>query len=257
MTDTTAELPPKNHNNPPSEVDFLDENLRKRHAQAMKAADGHLDIIAKIPEALTKENEAKYITDLVALMQNLVKEVERRRKQEKDPFLRQGDYVDSFFGDIKKRLQAGIDGASAKLGAYLKQKAKAEQEERDAIAKLLAERAEAAADKLQAPEPDQTKEERNEAVQKVIHTVEAAKVAQSIAAAPVATMTRAQGSIAGAGLVNKWVGTVKDVDQLDLTKLRPYLPPKELQAALDRAVKAGCRQCNGAEIKEVLDVKVK
>lgn len=261
MSDNATAPAPKGHNNPPSDTEILSDNLTLRHVHAMRAAEGHLEIVANIPDHFTQENEASFTSDLIKLMQNLSKEMERRRKDEKEPFLRQGQFVDSFFGEYVTKLAAGIAKAKAPLDDWMKRKADAEQAERDATARLLQEQRDAALRAAVAPEAaggaEKTPAERAEAVEKVSSLNQQVKVAESIAAAPITTMAKTTGRASAAALDEKWIGTITDVDQLELVKLRPFLPLAELQKAVDRYVRQGGRQLAGAEIKKVVNVKVK
>lgn len=263
LSDTTPALPPKNHNNPPSDIEMLGETLTLKFVHLMRPCDDKLEIAKKMPGKFTDENEAAYTIDFIKESVGLQKTLERARKQEKDPFLRQGQYVDTFFGEYTDKLQTVIDKAQASLNEWLQRKAKAEQEARDADAKMLREQKEAAftaaADFAPARAEDgyETTAERAQAVEKAIEISQQARVAEAIAAAPLTSMARSVSDTGSAKLATKWVGKIADVEQLDLHKLRPYLTLPELQKALDRFVKAGGRSCDGADIKETLEAKVK
>lgn len=234
MADTNNQVPapaPKNHNNPPSDVEILAERLTVKNVYVMRAAEEHIEIANQMPDHFNEEVEAKYTSDLIKLMENCKKELERRREAEKDPYLRQGQYVDYFFSEYKNKLDAAITKARAALGDWLKRKADAEQKERDDQARLAKE--------LQ------------------VDAGTAVKMAQAIAAAPVMATTHTKGTASAAALKGKWVGTIKDTQQLDLTKLRPFFLASELQSAVDRFVKQGGRALDGAEIKEIFEAKVK
>lgn len=250
---STAQLPPAGHNKPPSDVEILGEQLTLRHVQAMRAAETHLAVVAQMPDHFTDENEATYTSDLMKLMQNLVKELERRRKEEKDPYLRQGQYVDSFFGEFSDKLQAGIKKAEALMTDWLKRKADAEQAARAADAKMIREQQEAALKVAVAAAGI----ERPAAVNHAVELTQQVKVADAIAAAPIASMAASTGKVSRAALATKWVGEITDIDQLELIKLRPYIARAALQDALDRYVRQGGRQCEGAKITETMQAKVK
>jgi hypothetical protein len=262
MVDLSKEMPPKNHNNPPSETEWLGENLTLRHVQAIRAAEAHCDIVNNMPDHFTDESEASYTSDLIKLMGNLGKELERRRKEEKEPFLRQGQFVDSFFGEIfdkdakgnlSGKLGSAIKKASLPLQDWLDRKARIEREERERVAKDLIAQQEAVLQRAVVTPVEQ----RAAVIEEVADANQAVKVATSIASAPLNSMAKTTGKGSAAALKTIWVGTIKDVDQLDIAKLRAYLPLTELQKAVDRYVKQGGRQLDGCEIKEVTDVKVK
>lgn len=245
---TQRDLPPKNHNNPPSEVEMLGETLTLKYVHSMRSAEGHIAMAKNIPDHFEIESDAVWTTDFIKLMQNSAKHFENLRKEEKEPYLRQGQYVDTFFGEYIKNLEAAIAKAKIPLDDWLKRKADAERAEREADAKLLQERATDIVTQANAG---------TTSVEHAVEAVQEAAIAKSIAALPTTGMARTSGKASSAGLNTKWVGIVTNVEQLDLTKLRPYLSLTELQRALDRAVKAGLRQCNGADISEAVSVKVK
>lgn len=258
LTENNATLPPKNHNNPPSELEMLGESLIIRNVQIIRAAEAHAAIVSHIPDHFTKENEAQYITGHISLMQNCQKELERRRKDEKAPYLAACDTVDSFFNDKKNELQVAIGKAKAPLDDWLKRKADAEKEAREREAALLRrEQEEALQRAIDARTANQPREESQAIVEHAITMTNVSKIADTLAAAPITTMARTTSATAKSGLVSSWVGTITDIDTLELQKLRPYISAAELQAALNRYVKQGGRQLEGALIKEVIETKVK
>lgn len=255
LSDIAArELPPKSHNNPPSDSEILGEQLTLKHVHAIRSAQADIAISEQIPDHFTAENEATYTTDLIKKMQNLTKEIERRRKEEKEPFLRQGQYVDSFFSELTDGLAAAIAKAKKPLDDWLRRKADAERVEREQIAKDIREQQEAALKTAVAAQS----EDRPEAVDRAVEFTQQVKVADAIAAAPVTTMAKTIGKSGSAAKLNmKWVGEIRDVDVLDLNKLRPYIARAELDKALDRYVKQGGRQCEGATILEIIETNVR
>jgi hypothetical protein len=250
------QIAPKNHNNPPSELEFLEENINNRHKHAIEAAEGHIAIANQMPDHFMAQSEADYTTDFIKLMGNLQKELERRRKEEKEPFLRQGDFVDNFFNGVKGKLQAAIDRAAKPLQDWLQRKADEEKAKREADFKLLQEQ-QAAAMKAASEQSVEQPQERADAIQKAIDISQQTRVAESIAAAPITSMARSTGKTASAALKEEWVGTITDIDQLELIKLRPYISRAALDDAVKRYVKQGGRELAGAEIKKIMVPKVK
>lgn len=253
-TISSSHLPEKNHNNPPSDVEWLEENLTLRHVHAIRAAEGHIEIAANIPEIFTQENEAKYTADFIKLMENCSKELERRREEEKNPFLRQGQCVDEFFKKLKNGLDESIKKAKIPLYAWIIKKATEEKQAREADARILIEQQQAAVKAAVSTTGEISSEN---AVQNVVEIAQQVKIAESLAAAPFKTLASTSGRVADARLATKWVGTIKNVEELELVKLRPYIAIAELQKALDRYVRNGGRDCLGAEITEVTGVSVK
>lgn len=248
LSTTKTELPPKNHNNPPSDIEMLGETLTLKHVHLMRAAESHAAIASQMPDHFTEESEAVYTVDFIKLMQNCIKELERRREEEKEPFLRQGQYVDGFFREYRTLVENAISKASNLLTDWLRRKADKEREEREADAKMLLERANATLQQANAGK---------ETVENAVEAVQVATIAQSLAAAPIATLSSSTGKAARAGLTSKWSGTIKDIDKLDIIKLKPYIAVAELEKALARFIKQGGRQCEGCAIGEMMESKVK
>ena len=128
MTDIS--LPPKSHNNPPSDIEILEDQLALRHVSLMRDADAKNKLAAKIPEVFTAQNEADFVSDFIKEISALQKSLESARKEEKEPFLRQGQFVDKFFGDYIKGLDADIEKAKTPLTVWLKKCAAEEQARR-------------------------------------------------------------------------------------------------------------------------------
>jgi hypothetical protein len=258
LAEFTAEVAPRNHNNPPSDLQYLEDNLTLRHVALIRQAEDHIKFVANIPAEFSEQNEADFTSDFIKKVQQCQKELERNRKEEKEPFLRQGQFVDTFFMDIGKKLGAVIERANTPLKTFLMKRAQAEQARRDA--EVLAMRKEqeeamrAAAQVNRAAVPVQ---EVTAIIDHAITMTQVAKTAEAVAAAPIQSMAKSAGKVGATMLKPEWVGTIKDVEALDLHKLRPYIPAGELQKALDRFVKQGGRACEGAEIKEVMGVKTR
>lgn len=260
MTDLTSmhELPPKNHNNPPSELELLKDRLELKHLIVIKKADEQIKFVAeKIPAVFNDDAEASFTADYIKMMRESQRILEKERKDEKEPFLRQGQFVDSFFKDINLQLEQAISRATAPLNDYLQRKANAEKLEREreaAAMKALAESAVKEATQIPQGIP------LHEAVAVIERASDMAAVSASadkLAAVPVSTMASAAGKFSSAGLVETWVGTIKNKAELDLNALRPYIKDDALQVALNAFIKFGGRELAGAEIKKVMGTKIK
>lgn len=243
-----VDLPPKNHNNPPSEIEMLGEELTIKHVALIREAESFVDTVKMMPASFAEQLDADFTSDLIKKMKVSNKSFERLRKAEKEPFLRKGQYVDSFFGEIQDKLESAERIAQKPLTEFLLKSAQAEQEKRKHDAAVLHDQA---ADAI-ASEPATPSE-----VKFVEQIASAAQVADRVAAAPVATMAAAQGQISKAALIETWKGIVTDRGQLDLNALRPYFKDDALQYALDSFVKFGGRSLQGAKIEKIMESVVK
>lgn len=246
------------HNNPPSDAEWLAENLTLKYVNHLRAYEEHADIVGRMPGEFTEESEAAYTADLIKMMKNGTKEIERLRKTEKEPFLRQGQLVDSFFKEYTDKLDQAIERANRPLNDWLQRKAEAErqQRERDAAA-LREEQMRALKEAANMDSSTLTQEERAKIVDHAVTMTAVANTAEAIAKAPLNAMARTEGKGSSAALAKKWIGTIKDINSLDLMTLRQFISASALQEALDRYVRQGGRKLEGAEIKEIIDVKVK
>lgn len=244
---TDLQLAPKNHNSPPSELELLEQDLTLRHVHLMRDAEARAKLAQNIPEIFTEQNEADFTTDFIKEVTVLQKSLDSARKEEKEPFLRQGQMVDGFFGSYIKSLDESIERAKLPLTAWLKKQAAEEQKRRDAEAARLREEAAKAVQNI-VTEQD---------MEKAVQAREESIIANKVAAVPMQTMAAATGKYSKAGLKKEWVGTITDIGKVDLEKLRAYIKPEALQVALNAYVKMGGRDCAGCVIEETVKVGVR
>jgi len=247
---STPELPPKSHNNPPSDLEILEDRLAIRHVSLIRDVDAKNNLATKIPAVFTEQGDATFVSDFIKEIYELQKSLKSTHKEEKEPFLRQGQLVDEFFNSRIKSLADSILKASAPLEAWLRKCAAEEQARRDAEATRLRKEQESAI--IQAAQKP-----TEESVANVAVAVEAAHVAQQVAAAPVVSMAAATGKYSRAALKEDWVGEIKVLGDVDLEKLRAYIKPEALQVALNAYVKMGGRECKGCVIEKKAKVGVK
>lgn len=254
MTELPAqELPPKNHNSPPSELEILKENLTLRHVHLMRDAEGKNKLADKIPAIFTAQNEADFVSDYIAEIGQIQKSLETARKEEKEPFLRHGQTVDDFFKEYKDKLEDSAVKAKIPLTVWLKKCAAEEQARRDAEAAKLREAAVAAVQQMgmAAVQNIATPDD----IAKAAQAQDAAIMADKVASAPVVSMAVATGKYSSARLKEEWVGTIADISQIDLEKLRAYIKPEAIQVALNAYVKMGGRDVKGCVIQKEVKVK--
>lgn len=256
MANLAEVLPPKSHNNPPTELEYLKGNLEIRHLSLIQEADKHVALAKNIPQEFTEDNEANFATDYIKQVKVCQKDLESTRKLEKEPFLRQGQFIDSFFKDIGDNLEVALSRAHVPLSAYLQRKAKAEQVTREAEAKAMQAEAQKALEELQN-QPQVSKETTNKAIEHLVTMQNVAAIADKAAAAPMVTFASSEGKYSKATLTKKWVGTLMNKGDLDLEKLRPYIKDEALQVAINAYVKFGGRDLAGAKIEEIIDTQVK
>lgn len=253
MTVLPAPAPAIGHNKPPTELEMLQCNIELRHIQIMQEADRHIALVARCPAHFESDLDANFVSDVIKKIQVCQKTLERARKEEKEPFLRQGKFVDSFFAELHARLAAAIDKANAPLNTYLRAKAESERQIRERESQAMQKEQEAALSAVRAAPPVEVKQ----AVEHLNTVTTVAAIAEKEAAAPVSTMARAEGRHSHAALQEVWSGAITNIDTLDLHALRHFISRNALQEAVDRFVKNGGRQLEGTKIMSALETRVK
>lgn len=202
-----------------------------------------------LPNVAEDDEDLALITAAAGKIIKAAREIEAKRKAEKQPFQDGGEMVDDFF---KHDLNARLSSRKAKLEtvstAYQRKKAKREQAERDRIAAEAVAKA-AAAEKT------------------VIETVKAGDVAgataavteskslaafaakaSTAAAAPTSELGQVKTSAGTAALVDNWTFSDMDMNTIDLEALRPHLTQGAVEAAVRSYIKSGRREIKGAII---------
>ena len=110
------------HNNPPSDAELFQERITDLENRIKGAC-----------EAEVREDNAGHIRDMIGLAAALAKEIEAKRKAEKQPVLDQGKAIDATYTPLKQAAERAADPLKAKLQAFLKdQQRKADEARREA-----------------------------------------------------------------------------------------------------------------------------
>lgn len=245
------------HNKPPSDIDILGESLTLRYISLIRQAEDHIEFVKNIPSQFHVQEEADFVSDFIKKVQTCFKSLEKARTEEKEPFLRQGQFVDDFFKKLKNKLQEVETKAIGPLNMWLAEQARQERAQREQEAEQLKREQEAAMKVVMETPSDTHENSLREIFDHAITMTEVARAAENIATAPLESMAAAKGKFSAAGLKKVWRGEIRNAADLDLNKLRPHFTLPELQKVLDRFVKAGGRQCEGAVITESMETKVK
>ncbi len=226
-------LAPRDHNNPP----FL-EILAEKHAGIAVKVQAIAERANKAPRTIESDADFETVGTLIVDARNLFKSVDKERETEKEPFLRGGREVDSFFKVHTDRLNR-IGEAFRKLAdAYTRQKAEEERRRLAAEAEKARLESERQAEiARRAAEANRTKTaEKHEA--KAEDAQRAAKEAQAAAAAPAAEHVRTRmdtGVLATAKA--EWAFEVQDYQKIPLDQLRPYIKLEHIDMAIRGFVK--------------------
>lgn len=198
--------------------------------------------------AITDEALAKRASDFLGQIDSWKKHVETKFEAEKEPWRVGGRIVDTFFNELRARLNRADSAVRDKLSLYLRQKADRERQARldaEAAARESAEaiRKQAAAAE-QAAQPQQASDLKIAA--SALET--RADEHKAAAAAPVHRVGIVRGDLGTTSqLRDNWVAEGLDRATLDLEKLRPYFRNADLEYAVKEAIKKGTRPAADAD----------
>lgn len=268
------------HNQPP-----LVERLARDHDRLVKRQKELIEAAKRVPSDLNDE-DAQKMTRFIKQIQNHGKDIEQSRVEEKDPFLRGGQAVDKWFGDMRRQMDALAKSCKDSLAKYQKaveaarqaeikrQQAEARRREEEARrAEEEARRAQEAAaakqreiERKQREEADaeerarleterqarlREEEQARQAARELQHRQQVEQVRQKQAeaerSAAAAPMKTAVGT---AKLKSRWVCREWDRGTVDLEALRHYFTQTAIDAAVRSYVAKGGRHLAGATIVE-------
>jgi hypothetical protein len=126
-------------------ADLVIEHVNELHDDAAKLRQRADDLNGGADRCeVTDDDTAAKATDLVKMIQALLKKTEDQRTDAKKPFLDAGKKIDGIYNPIKTVAESAKRAVEAKLSAYVKQKRDAEEAERRRLAEEARKTAEAA-----------------------------------------------------------------------------------------------------------------
>lgn len=191
--------------------------------------------------AIESQEQAEKANDFLAGARKLFKEVDDRRKVEKQPHLDAGKTIDSDFGRLKDLIEKAVAWVKTPLAAYMQEQERiAAQKRAEAEAKARAE-AEAAAEAVRQAEA------RNDLVG-AAEAEEAAKAAEKAAKAAEKIKGGQVGSATGGGRTAA-LRTVRHAEIANInTAFLTYRAHPEIAETLVRLANADLRSAKGADI---------
>lgn len=276
----SAQAPaPIGHNMPDDDIDYAKpviDRLDKDLGHLIKDIEGLEAELSKLPAAIDSDETQGTIEDVIGKARDKLKAMVPTFEAEKRPYLIGGRAVDNWFKRLRERLEAASAAPIAVSNAWTLAKAErervaraaAEAAAREAEAKVRREReeaekaardaAEAAARKRNADTKaaaDEAARIAQEAADKLRAEEQAAMRATDDATEAAQARSADMARTRHAGGRMNTVAQVPDVRiidpaKLDLEKLRPYIKPDHLQAALDAFAKFTNYkgECEGAYI---------
>lgn len=238
------------HNNPPSDLEIVTYRLAEREEEINAALTS---IKSKpLPEVIEDELAAGEVTERIKNLGHVKRGVADAHKEVKAPYLECGRAVDAWKNRIESLIDAERKLAEKPLNAYLSRKAEEERQRQLEIARQQREQAERLAAEAAAHQQAQINDVASELLDAAVKSESTAeRIEQNVIHARPADLVKAR-STTGAISSQKvaWVGRIISLRGIDLEVLRPYFTEEAVQKALNAFIKAGGRECGGAEIKE-------
>ena len=248
---------PLGHNNPPSDMEILQERMIESSGPLMEKIEVTLDAAREMPRVINDDELAGAFADRIKEITGLIKTLESTRVAEKEPYLALTRAVDGHFKVPSSKLETAKKWLNEPLTAYQQRKATEERIRRENEAAALRKKADddaAAAAELEKSNPVAA---GIGMAQAVVTEQQAQHVQQSVTV-KASELTNSRGnSGALASLRTRVVGEVVSRQMLDLNALRPYFTEDSLQKALNAAISAGVREVAGARIFEKTDTVVR
>ena len=224
------------HNNGPV---FNTEVVDAFAAEASEIADAASEW-AKV--AIGNETKAGELKDFLDTARAKLKEIEDRRKVEKQPFLDAGRDVDTAFNRVKDIIEKAGKLAKAPLEAYLKEQQRIAEERRRA-------EQEAARKAAEEAERERMIAERNRNAAAIIEAEEKAKVAAEAAKAAEAPARAQVSSATGTGSNRTGLRTHRSAQITNINQaMLHYRGHADLAECITRLANADIRAAKGAKI---------
>lgn len=234
------------HNRPP-----IIEVLSDTQAALLGEVEALARLAGGAPTEVQGEADLDTMGKLVRAAADLWKRADAARAAEKEPYLVGGREVDGFFKTPLDRLDRIKKVMTDRASIYQRKVAEEKRVRAEAEAKRLRDEA-AARDKAAETALDEGLTARAGInADQAKYARQHAEAAEATAAAPVAELTRTvtqSGILAGAK--SAWTFEITNVSEIPLEKLRLYIKPEAIEAAIKAAVKMGVRDLAGVRIFE-------
>lgn len=241
---TGEQVPSIGHNKPPSVAEAIGEGLSERLAPIIKSVGELVARASKLPAKVRGDNHAISVGEWLKDVRTLAKDIESKRVDEKDEYIKAGRAVDGWFKALVKRLEDVQAPVSASLDAWAEAKEAAERRKAEAEAERLA--AEAKRLEKIASRRKATEEDVMAAADVTSHAADASERAEASSA----DLVRTRSETATITVRKWWEGKLDDRAKLDLEQLRQHIAESALQSAINAFVRAGGRELTGATIEE-------
>lgn len=238
---------PNDHNNPPPLPEILAEN----HAGLTKDVEALAGRANAAPKKVKNDSDLDAVGVVIKDAKDLTKRVNTIRTGEKEPHLKAGREIDSFFNALRDRLEKVASVLNERATEYQRMKLAEQRRKDEEIARKAREAEQAANEKARKAE-----EEGKAAVAARAETraeIEADKAADAerraeASNADIARQRMASGGTAGVRTTQKV--RIVSIADLNLGPLGPYID----REAVQKAANAWLRVTKGAETMPGLEV---
>ena len=230
-------------NNPPSEIEILQERL-----------DSHIDtekninelVSREIPKLIEDDAGAGKVTDYIKALKGARTSVEKIFKTEKAPILAAGKVADKWKTSRWEKIDARVADASKPVIAWNAKKEEAERKRQVELARLAQEEADKlareAAEHADAGIDDTADDLLDAAIEQEDKSTALTEKATGV------IKTRSTGMYSTASSRKVWVGKIDNYPALDVAALAIYFTADALDKAIRAAIKDGIREIKGVKI---------
>lgn len=134
-------IAPMGHNNPPSDIEIIAENVKRLYPDILDRADQLMKAVDRVPEKVESDEDAGKIGDYIKQITMCKKNLDAIRVSEKEPYLAKGRAVDGFFKPYSEKLTAIIEQIKPIQAEWVRKKEEAERRRREDEAARKAEEA--------------------------------------------------------------------------------------------------------------------
>jgi hypothetical protein len=224
--------------NRPKEVDTtpITDMLDRDYAAAEARTRELLDQARKLPMTVTADDQVEPFALVIRSLRDHSATVEAYRKAEKEPYLRGGQAVDGWFGQIAERLDKTLKVLHHRVNDYQQEKLARERRAREEAERKAREEARVAEEAAKRARNEARKRELEIEAQMAKQRADLA--AEQAAQAPADITRQRFGSGAMATMARDPKVEIVDWDLLPLDRLRPYLRRDDIEKAVRAWAKA-------------------
>lgn len=210
-------------------------------------------LVAALPKDIKSEEDLSKASDKIIETKALAKDLEAARKAEKDPHVKTGKAIDSFFNALIAKVDVLTDGLEGSANQYQRDKIAEERRKKDEEArKARDEEARLRQAALDAKRPDTAARREDEADKAAARASEATDAAAELSAKSVKAQTDSGVKL---NTSTFWNFRIVSFDSIPLDRLRDFIDADAIETAVKKfvAVRKGRTDLPGVEVFE--DVK--